>query len=62
MGRPFEGLRVLLFPMDHKEFADQRVIGNPLRATADKGDEIFDRFSTYLPEAVAEPRTVPISN
>ena len=46
--------------MDHNEFADRGVIGNPLRATAEKGDEIFDRFSTYLAEAVAELRTVPI--
>jgi creatinine amidohydrolase len=36
------------------------VIGNPKRATADKGEAIFERFSTYLAEAVEEIRTIPV--
>lgn len=56
----FKGHEYFYFPMDHNEFAERGVIGNPLRATADKGNEIFDRFSTYLAEAVAELRTVPV--
>ncbi|HEX4009311.1 MAG TPA: creatininase family protein [Solirubrobacteraceae bacterium] len=56
----FKGYEYFYFPMDHNEFADRGVIGNPLRATAEKGDAIFDRFSTYLAEAVAELRTVPV--
>jgi creatinine amidohydrolase len=46
--------------MEHNEFAPHGVIGNPKRATAEKGDEIFERFSTYLAEAIAEIRTIPV--
>ena len=56
----FKGYEYFYFPMDHDEFADQGVIGNPLRATVDKGNEIFDRFAVYLAEALAELRTVPV--
>lgn len=57
----FKGYEYFYFPMDHNEFADRGVIGNPLRATADKGEHIFDRFSSYLAEAVAELRSVPVT-
>lgn len=57
----FKGYEYFYFPMDHNEFADRGVIGNPLRATAAKGEQIFERFSDYLAEAVAELRTVPIT-
>jgi creatinine amidohydrolase len=56
----FKGYEYFYFPMEHNEFAPQGVIGNPLRATAKKGDAIFDRFSTYLAEAVEELRKVPV--
>lgn len=56
----YKGYEYFYFPMDHNEFADHGVIGNPLRATAEKGEQIFDRFSTYLAEAVVDLRTVPI--
>ncbi len=36
------------------------MIGNPKRATAEKGNEIFERFSTYLAEAIEEIRTIPV--
>lgn len=57
----FKGYEYFYFPMDHNEFADRGVIGNPLRATAVKGEEIFDRFSSYLAEAVTELRKVPVT-
>jgi creatinine amidohydrolase len=57
----FKGYEYFYFPMDHNEFADHGVIGNPLRATADKGEQVFERFSSYLAEAVAELRKVPIA-
>jgi len=56
----FKGYEYFYFPMDHDEFADHGVIGNPSRATAEKGNEIFDRFAAYLAEALAELRTVPV--
>lgn len=56
----FKGYEYFYFPMEHGEFAPRGVIGNPMRASAEKGDAIFDRFSTYLAEAVAEIRTIPV--
>jgi creatinine amidohydrolase len=56
----FKGFEYFYFPMDHDEFADHGVIGNPMRATAAKGNEIFDRFAQYLAEALDELRTVPV--
>ena len=56
----FKGYEYFYFPMEHNEFAPRGVIGNPKRATADKGEAIFERFSTYLAEAVEEIRTIPV--
>ena len=56
----YKGFEYFYFPMDHNEFADHGVIGNPLRATAEKGEQIFERFSSYLADAVAELRTVKV--
>jgi len=56
----YKGFEYFYFPMDHNEFADHGVIGNPLRATAEKGEQIFERFSSYLADAVADLRTVPV--
>ena len=56
----FKGYEYFYFPMEHNEFAPHGVIGNPKRATAEKGDEIFERFSTYLAEAIADIRTIPV--
>ncbi len=57
----FKGYEYFYFPMDHDEFAPDGVIGNPLRATAEKGNAIFDRFAGYLAQAVDELRTVPVT-
>jgi creatinine amidohydrolase len=57
----FKGYEYFYFPMDHDEFSAEGVIGNPARATAEKGNEIFDRFAAYLAEAVDELRTVPVT-
>ena len=56
----FKGHEYFYFPMEHNEFAPAGVIGNPKRATAEKGEEIFERFSTYLAEAVEEIRKIPV--
>ena len=52
------GHEYLYFPMEHNEFAPAGVIGNRKRVTAEKGEEIFERFSTYLAEAVDEIRKI----
>jgi creatinine amidohydrolase len=41
----FEGYQYWTFPMDHHEFIDSGTIGNPMRATKEKGDEAFRRYS-----------------
>lgn len=56
----FKGYEYFYFPMDHNEIAEHGVIGNPFRATAEKGDAIFERFSDYLADALEELKTVPV--
>jgi creatinine amidohydrolase len=57
----FKGYEYFYFPMDHDEMADHGVIGNPFRATAEKGEQIFERFSTYLAEAIVELENVKVN-
>ena len=42
--------------MDHGEFSRTGVIGNPMRATAEKGEEALERFSDHLARAIDEFR------
>jgi len=56
----FKGYEYFYFPMDHDEMADYGVIGNPFRASPEKGQEIFRRFSEYLAEAIVELRKAPV--
>jgi creatinine amidohydrolase len=48
----FEGYSYFQFPMDHHEFTDSGVIGNPERATAAKGQEAFRRYAEHVAKAV----------
>ena len=48
----FEGFSYFQFPMDHHEFTDSGVIGNPERATAAKGQEAFRRYAEHVAKAV----------
>ncbi len=56
----FEGYQYFTFPMDHHEFVENGVIGNPLRATAEKGHEAFRRYSEHVAKGVMELMTVPV--
>jgi creatinine amidohydrolase len=56
----FKGYEYFYFPMDHDEMADHGVIGNPFRASAEKGNEIFRRFAEYLAEAIVELRKAQV--
>ena len=47
----FEGYQYFSFPMDHHEFTDSGVIGNPMRATAEKGEEAFRRYAEHVAKA-----------
>jgi creatinine amidohydrolase len=57
----FEGFKYFTFPMDHHEFIETGVIGNPLRATKEKGEEAFRRLSEHVARGVLELQKVPVS-
>jgi creatinine amidohydrolase len=50
----FEGYQYFVMPMDHQEFTPTGVIGNPMRATKEKGEEAFRRFADHLVKAIPE--------
>jgi creatinine amidohydrolase len=56
----FKGYQYFQFPMDHDEFTETGVIGNPMRATAEKGEQAFSRYAAHLVEALAELRKVDV--
>ena len=56
----FKGYQYFQFPMDHDEFTDTGVIGNPLRATAEKGEQAFQRYAAHLVDAIAELSKVDV--
>ncbi|MBM3213391.1 creatininase family protein [Candidatus Poribacteria bacterium] len=57
----FEGYKYFTFPMDHHEFIESGVIGNPLRATAEKGEEAFRRLAEHVARGVQELTKVPVN-
>jgi creatinine amidohydrolase len=56
----FEGWNYFVFPMEHREFSDTGLIGNPLRGTKEKGEESFKRFGAHLARALGELEKVKI--
>jgi creatinine amidohydrolase len=56
----FDGYKYFTFPMDHHEFIESGVIGNPLRATAEKGEEAFRRYSEHVARGIVELMEVPV--
>jgi creatinine amidohydrolase len=56
----FKGYQYFMFPMDHEEFSDTGVIGNPSRATAEKGNKAFELYADHLVEALGHLLKVPL--
>jgi len=56
----FDGYQYFVMPMDHQEFTPTGVIGNPMRATKEKGEEAFKRFADHLVKAIPEFEKVPV--
>lgn len=56
----FDGYTYFTFPMDHHEFIESGVIGNPLRSTKEKGEESFRRLSTHVAQGILELMEVPV--
>ena len=57
----FEGYKYFRFPMDHHEFIESGTIGNPLRATVEKGEEAFRRYSEHCARGILELENVPVT-
>ena len=57
----FDGYQYFVFPMDHGEFSRTGVIGNPMRATPEKGEEALERFADHLVKAIDEFRPLDVS-
>ncbi|MEO5886422.1 MAG: creatininase family protein [Anaerolineales bacterium] len=56
----FDDYKYFTFPMDHHEFIESGTIGNPMRATAEKGEEAFRRLSEHVARGVMELMKVPV--
>lgn len=56
----FQGSENIWVPMEHHEYSDTAVIGNPFRARAEKGEEIFKRMARHLADFIAEVRKFPV--
>lgn len=56
----FQGSENIWVPMEHHEYCDSAVIGNPFRATKEKGLAMFDRMSQHLSDYVNEVRNFEV--
>ena len=56
----FDGYKYFTFPMDHHEFIESGTIGNPLRATAEKGEEALRRYADHVARGILELMKVPV--
>lgn len=56
----FEDYKYFTFPMDHHEFIETGVIGNPKRATKEKGEEALTRLSEHVARGVLELMDQPV--
>src|SRR5712692_5476871 len=57
----FEGYKYFTFPMDHHEFIESGTIGNPLRATSEKGEKAFELFAEHTARGVLQLMQVPVT-
>lgn len=57
----YDGFTYFNFPMDHHEFIESGTIGNPLRATKEKGEEAFRRLSEHVARGIMELMNEPVN-
>jgi len=57
----FEGAENIILPMEHYEYSETGVIGNPFRATPEKGEKIFEAQATHLANFVNEIKKIKIT-
>jgi creatinine amidohydrolase len=56
----FQGYQYFMFATDHIDFTPTGIIGNPFRATAEKGELTYNRFAEHLAAALDEFETVDV--
>jgi len=62
-GSPYltmNGLDVAWVPMDHQEYSDTGLIGNPFRASAEKGKKIIHAKAKIMAEFIEEIKKVKV--
>jgi creatinine amidohydrolase len=57
----FQGYQYFVFPTDHSDFTPSGVIGNPFRASAEKGERTYELYAQHLADALREFETVSVS-
>ncbi len=56
----YRGLDMCYIPMEHSEYSDTGLIGNPFRASAEKGNRILDAVSDYLASFLLELKALKV--
>lgn len=56
----FEGSEAAIIPMEHHEYSDYGVVGDPFKASAEKGLKFFDRFSSHLADFIEEVKKIKV--
>ena len=56
----FQGYQYFMFATDHIDFTPTGIIGNPFRATAEKGERTYTRFAEHLAAALDEFEKVDV--
>jgi len=62
-GSPYVALKgwdCAYIPMDHPEYSDTGLIGNPFRASAEKGKKIVTRIADYLVDFLGELKKIKV--
>lgn len=57
----FEGAENIILAMEHYEYSDSAVIGNPFRAAPEKGEKIFEAQATHLANFVNELKKIKVT-
>ncbi|MDR5694859.1 MAG: creatininase family protein [Armatimonadota bacterium] len=56
----FQGSENIWIPMEHHEYSDIAIIGNPFRASAEKGHRIIERMAEHLSAFVEEVKRIEV--
>lgn len=56
----FEGAENIIIPMDHHEYSDTGVIGDPFKASPEKGEKLFERFAEHLAKFIEEIKKIKV--